>query len=124
MPVDFLIAPTEEILCLRRAAICNGAILERCCDRRNVIPTFDQALVFAPLSAVAIGGIEAENAGSASALFNMMCNLGGAIGIAVLQTLPTKREQYYSNVLTQSVPIVRPMPIFGRIGPGMRSAGH
>jgi DHA2 family multidrug resistance protein len=62
-----------------------------------------QALVFAPLSAVATAGIEAENAGSASGLFNMMRNLGGAVGIAMLQTFLTKREQYHSNVLTQSV---------------------
>nr|WP_284260533.1 MDR family MFS transporter [Bradyrhizobium iriomotense] len=69
----------------------------------NVIRAFGQALVFAPLSAIATSGIEAENAGSASALFNMMRNLGGAIGIAALQTLLTKREQYHSNVLMQSV---------------------
>jgi DHA2 family multidrug resistance protein len=69
----------------------------------NVIRAFGQALVFAPLSAVATSGVEAENAGSASALFNMMRNLGGAIGIAALQTLLTKREQYHSNILTQSV---------------------
>ena len=32
------------------------------------------------------------------ALFNMMRNLGGAIGIAVLQTFVTKREQFHSNM--------------------------
>jgi len=69
----------------------------------NVIRAIGQALAFAPLSAVATAGIEAENAGSASALFNMMRNLGGAIGIAVLQTFLSKREQYHSNVVTQSV---------------------
>ena len=69
----------------------------------NVIRALGQALVFAPLSAVATAGIEAENAGSASGLFNMMRNLGGAVGIALLQTLLTKREQYHSNVLMQSV---------------------
>src|SRR6266852_9728950 len=57
----------------------------------NVVRAFGQALVFAPLSAVATSGIEAENAGSASGLFNMMRNLGGAVGIALLQTLLTKR---------------------------------
>ncbi|HEY3680221.1 MAG TPA: EmrB/QacA family drug resistance transporter, partial [Bradyrhizobium sp.] len=62
-----------------------------------------QALAFAPLSAVATAGIEAENAGSASGLFNMMRNLGGAVGIAMLQTFLTKREQYHSNVIGQSV---------------------
>src|SRR6267378_1555139 len=69
----------------------------------NVVRAVGQALVFAPLSAVATAGIEAENAGSASGLFNMMRNLGGAVGIALLQTVLTKREQYHSNVLTQSV---------------------
>jgi DHA2 family multidrug resistance protein len=69
----------------------------------DVVRAFGQALVLAPLSAVATAGIEAENAGSASGLFNMMRNLGGAIGIAALQTVLTKREQFHSNVLSQSV---------------------
>jgi DHA2 family multidrug resistance protein len=72
----------------------------------NVVRAFGQALVFAPLSAVATAGIEKENAGSASALFNMMRNLGGAIGIAVLQTVLTKREQFHSNMLTRSVSLL------------------
>ncbi|GLR86882.1 MDR family MFS transporter [Bradyrhizobium iriomotense] len=69
----------------------------------NVVRAIGQALVMAPLSAVATAGIEPENAGSASGLFNMMRNLGGAVGIALLQTVLTKREQYHSNVLMQSV---------------------
>lgn len=69
----------------------------------NIVRAVGQAMVFTPLSAIATSGIEQENAGSASALFNMMRNLGGAIGIAVLQTFLTKREQYHSNVMVQSV---------------------
>jgi DHA2 family multidrug resistance protein len=69
----------------------------------NVVRAFGQALVFTPLSAVATSGIEPENAGSASALFNMMRNLGGAIGIAALQTIQSKREQFHSNVLSGAV---------------------
>ena len=69
----------------------------------NIVRALGQALVMAPLSAVATAGIEAENAGSASGLFNMMRNLGGAVGIALLQALLTKREQYHSNMLMQSV---------------------
>jgi DHA2 family multidrug resistance protein len=69
----------------------------------NIVRAVGQALVFAPLSAVATAGIEPENAGSASALFNMMRNLGGAIGIAALQTFQAKREQFHSNILTDSV---------------------
>jgi MFS transporter, DHA2 family, multidrug resistance protein len=69
----------------------------------NVVRAIGQALVMTPLSAIATAGIETENAGSASALFNMMRNLGGAVGIALLQTFLTKREQYHSNILTQSI---------------------
>src|SRR4051794_18566239 len=69
----------------------------------NIVRALGQALVMAPLSAVATAGVEPENAGSASGLFNMMRNLGGAVGIAALQTFLTKREQYHSNVLMAHV---------------------
>ncbi|KIZ44948.1 MULTISPECIES: MDR family MFS transporter [Rhodopseudomonas] len=69
----------------------------------NIIRAVGQALAMTPLSVVATAGIEKENAGSASGLFNMMRNLGGAVGIAMLQTFLTKREQYHSNVLMQAV---------------------
>ena len=53
----------------------------------NVVRAVGQALCFAPLSAVATAGIEPENAGTASGLFNMTRNLGGAIGIALIDTI-------------------------------------
>ncbi|WP_018900486.1 MDR family MFS transporter [Rhizobium sp. 2MFCol3.1] len=71
----------------------------------NVVRAIGQAMVFTPLSAIATAGIEQENAGSASALFNMMRNLGGAVGIASLQTFISKREQFHSNILTNSVSV-------------------
>jgi DHA2 family multidrug resistance protein len=69
----------------------------------NLIRAIGQALLFTPLTAIAAAGIEKDNAGSASAIFNMMRNLGGAVGIAAVQTFLTKREQFHSNVLSQSV---------------------
>src|ERR1700736_3565988 len=72
----------------------------------NIVRALGQALVMAPLSAVTTAGIEPENAGSAAGLFNMMRNLGGAVGIAMLQTFLTKREQYHSNVLMPSVSLL------------------
>lgn len=69
----------------------------------NIVRAIGQALVMTPLSVLATAGIEAENAGTASALFNMSRNLGGAIGIAILQTAFTWREQYHSNVLSGAV---------------------
>ena len=69
----------------------------------NLVRAVGQAMILGPLSAMATAGIEAEHAGSASSLFNMMRNLGGAIGIATLQTVITKREQFHSNVLSSAV---------------------
>ena len=69
----------------------------------NVVRAIGQALVMTPLSVLATAGIETEHAGSASALFNMVRNLGGAIGIAILQTEFTWREQYHSDILTSAV---------------------
>ena len=40
---------------------------------------------------------------SASAPVNVLRNLGGAVGISVLRTFLTRREQFHSNALTGSV---------------------
>lgn len=74
----------------------------------NIVRAVGQAMVLTPLSALATGGMERENAGSASAMFNMMRNLGGSIGIAALQTFVTKREQFHSVVITSDVSLLNP----------------
>jgi DHA2 family multidrug resistance protein len=60
-------------------------------------------LVMVPLSALATGGIEPANAGSASGLFNMMRNLGGSMGIALTSALLTQREHLHSNRIGEHV---------------------
>src|SRR5450631_1731833 len=72
----------------------------------SLVRALAQAMTMAPLSAIAIAGIEPQYAGSASALFNAMRNLGGAVGIALLQTLLTKREQFHSDVLSSQVTVL------------------
>lgn len=72
----------------------------------SLVRAIAQAMVMMPLSAISVAGIEREHAGSAAALFNMLRNLGGAIGIAVLQTFLTKREQFHSDVLTSQVSLM------------------
>jgi DHA2 family multidrug resistance protein len=74
----------------------------------NIVRAIGQALVLTPLSALATGGIERENAGSASAMFNMMRNLGGSVGIAALETFVTKREQFHSNIISSQVSLLDP----------------
>jgi MFS transporter, DHA2 family, multidrug resistance protein len=72
----------------------------------NLVRAVGQALVLTPLSALATVGIERENAGSALAMFNMMRNLGGSIGIAVLETFVAKREQFHSSIITAHVSLL------------------
>jgi DHA2 family multidrug resistance protein len=38
---------------------------------------------------------------AASGLFNMLQNLGGAFGAALLAAIVTKREQFHSDVIKQ-----------------------
>jgi MFS transporter, DHA2 family, multidrug resistance protein len=72
----------------------------------SLVRALAQAMTMAPLAAIAIAGIEPQHAGSASALFNAIRNLGGAVGIALLQSLLTKREQFHSDILSSQVTLL------------------
>ncbi len=67
-----------------------------------LVRSIGQPFIMVPMSSLSTTGIEAENAGSASALFNMMRNLGGSFGIAGLSTLLTQREQFHSERIGES----------------------
>ena len=73
----------------------------------NIVRAVGQALVLTPISAITTAGIAPSEAGAASGLSNMLRNLGGAVGTAVLATVLTKREQFHSNIIGQSVTLSR-----------------
>jgi len=75
----------------------------------NIVRAVGQPLIFIPLLSVATIGIPKQQAGSASAIFNMMRNLGGSIGIALLSTLVTRREQFHSVRIGESVTALTPV---------------
>lgn len=74
----------------------------------QLVRALGQPLMIVPLTSIATGGIEPEQAGSASGLFNMMRNMGGSLGIAVLSTLLTRRQQFHSNRIGESVSLFDP----------------
>jgi MFS transporter, DHA2 family, multidrug resistance protein len=74
----------------------------------DVIRAVGQAIVMTPISAMALVGIVQSEAGAASGLFNMMRNLGGAIGTAAVETFFTHREQFHSAMITPQVSLVDP----------------
>jgi predicted MFS family arabinose efflux permease len=54
---------------------------------------------FVPLTLVATTGIEAEDAGLASGLFNTFQQVGGALGLAILSSLAASRTSSYLSGL-------------------------
>ena len=74
----------------------------------DVIRAVGQAIVMTPISAIALVGIAQSEAGAASGLFNMMRNLGGAIGTAAVETFFTHREQFHSAIITPQVSLLEP----------------
>jgi DHA2 family multidrug resistance protein len=52
---------------------------------------------------MAIVGIPPSQAGSASALYNMIRNLGGSVGIAVLATMVQQREHYHFSIIAERI---------------------
>jgi MFS transporter, DHA2 family, multidrug resistance protein len=70
----------------------------------NLVHAVGQAMV---ITAIATLDIAQKDAANASGLFNMLRNLGGAIGTASLETIITKREQFHSNIIGQSVTLYR-----------------
>jgi len=69
-----------------------------------IIRALGQPLIMVPLSAVSTAGMaKGRESGSASALFNMMRNIGGSIGIAGLSTLLSVRERFHSERIGESV---------------------
>jgi DHA2 family multidrug resistance protein len=73
----------------------------------NIVRAVGQALILTPLSSISTSGTSPAEAGAASGLSNMLRNLGGAVGTAVLATVLTQREQFHSNIIGQSVTLYR-----------------
>jgi MFS transporter, DHA2 family, multidrug resistance protein len=56
-------------------------------------------LVFVPLTTVAMDRIAVKDMGPATSLFNLLRNIGGAAGIAVVQTMLARDRQEQINIL-------------------------
>ncbi len=67
----------------------------------QLVRALGQPLLMSPLSQMAMVGIPPSEAGSASSLFNMMRNLGGSIGIALLSTIVQQREQFHFSMIAE-----------------------
>ncbi|BEU25701.1 DHA2 family efflux MFS transporter permease subunit [Paraburkholderia caribensis] len=70
---------------------------------------FGQQFMIAPIVIMALGALPPSRLKSASGLFNLMRNLGGAIGIAVANTMLNDRLNFHYERLDEHVSVGRPV---------------
>jgi MFS transporter, DHA2 family, multidrug resistance protein len=68
-----------------------------------VISGFSLGLVFVPLSVSTLAGLPPQSVGNGSGLYNLMRNIGGSIGISVVQTILSRHEQLHQNEIGRHV---------------------
>jgi len=69
----------------------------------QLLRALGQPLVMVTISMIATTYLMPQDAGSASSLFNILRNLGGAIGIALLATLLDARTKVYFDYLREAI---------------------
>lgn len=74
----------------------------------TVVRGIGQPLIMVALSVLAVSGLAKAEAGSASAVFSMLRNLGGAVGTAVLTQIVAMRERFHSERVGETVTLFSP----------------
>jgi len=68
-----------------------------------ILSGFFIGFVFVPLVTMAMGQLSNEQLGNAAGLYNLLRNVGGSIGISVVNTLLLRRSQVHQSELTHSL---------------------
>ncbi len=66
-----------------------------------VISGFSLGLVFVPLSVTTLGDLRPESIGNGSGLYNLMRNIGGSVGISVVETILARHQQLHQTELVR-----------------------
>jgi DHA2 family multidrug resistance protein len=74
-----------------------------------LIRAIGQPFVITIISQMAVAGVSTEDSAGASSLFNVMRNLGGSMGIALLQTFTTWQEHFHFDVIAQRLSADNPL---------------
>jgi DHA2 family multidrug resistance protein len=69
---------------------------------------FSLPFLFVPITSIAYVGLKPEQSNQASALMNVMRNLGGSIGISMVQTLTQQRQQFHQARYVESLNPLNP----------------
>jgi DHA2 family multidrug resistance protein len=68
-----------------------------------IISGMGTGMVFVPLATISMGTLKNEQIGNASGLFNLMRNVGGGIGISLVNTLVARHAQIHRAELAQNL---------------------
>jgi DHA2 family multidrug resistance protein len=60
-------------------------------------------LLFVPLTTITMDRISRERMGNATSLFNLMRNIGGSAGIAIVQTVLANERQVHTSILSSHI---------------------
>ena len=80
----------------------------------NVVRALGQPFTIVPLSSLATVVLQPKDVGDGSALFNILRNLGGSVGTALLDTMITRREQFHDFRIGSYINPFRP-PVQDRL---------
>jgi DHA2 family multidrug resistance protein len=61
------------------------------------------ALLFVPINTASYVGVPAEKGGEVSGTINLLRNIGGSVGISMVETIIARREQFHQDVLSAHV---------------------
>lgn len=67
----------------------------------RIVLGIGMGFLFIPLNTLAMSGIKNEEMGNATSIFNLLRNLGGSFGVAVVTTLLAQRAQFHQSHLAE-----------------------
>ena len=69
----------------------------------RILMGFGMGLIFVPLASMAFSTIKKEEMGNATSIFNLLRNISGSFGIAIMTTLLARRAQFHQFRLSEQL---------------------
>jgi DHA2 family multidrug resistance protein len=69
----------------------------------RVVLGLGMGLLFIPLTTMTMSTISRENMGNATAIYNLLRNLGGSFGVAFVTTIAARRAQFHQSQLISNL---------------------
>lgn len=64
---------------------------------------FGMGMLFIPLTTMTLSHIKRERMGEATAMYNLLRNIGGSVGVAFVTTLAARRAQFHQNSMLSNL---------------------